>query len=302
MKKILSLLLCFLIILSSKDYSFALTINYGSSKPLGKTSGVYTKEMWHYSEGYWLMDNDDGSQTKVADTEMSVAANIGNYLKQHGFNFIVPLPTEAIEAFSDGDYINFSVEATTMPLSDLFDTSSFSGSIQDGYLLLHANPIMKNFGAVTFATFVNRTTNRLPIVDIAYGNNLYKIYRTTKLQGIAIGKYKIGEGSITVIDNCMHPAMIKDTNGNLNTEYMIRIGNNEPVSTNGLSVGYRTFKNAGDLGYRFIYPFAVSFTGYKYEKEIVPDPPEVPSTPDDEENEEAAILAAASKWKLHRVK
>ncbi|MCQ2552825.1 MAG: hypothetical protein MJ150_00780 [Clostridia bacterium] len=301
MKKLFSLLLCFLIILSSKNYSFALTINYGSAKHLGTISGVYTKELWHYSEGYWTIESDDGSKGRIEDSEMSEAANIGNYLKFRGFDFMIPLPIEVIEAYNNGDYITFSVEETTMRLTDLFDTPSFYGRIQDNYLVLHANPAMRNFGAATFATFINRA-NRLPLVDIAYGNNLYKIYKFSKFQGIAVGKFILGDDSITVIDNCLHPAMIKDYNGTLNPGYMIRIDNNAPVSTTGLTVGNRTFKDGGDLGYRFIYPFAVSFTGYKYEKEIVPDPPEDPSIPSDEENLEAAILAAASKWKLHRVK
>lgn len=304
MKKFLALLLCLAIIFSFAEICFAQTINYGSAKSLGKTTGTYTKEMWYDNKtAMWTFDNDDGSQTEVSAAVMSGPAKIGNYLKSTGFTFMVPLTAEAQAAYNSGDYITFDVEASTLPLADLFDTSSFYGTIQNGYLYLHANPIMKYFGLVTMGNFVTGLNVSMPIVDITYGNNLYKIYKSSRLQGIAVGKYQVGETRITVIDNYLHPAMIKSYSGQLNTAYQVRIGDDEPITPKSLSVGYNSFRNGGDLGYRFFYPFTVSFTGYKYEAEIIPTEPEVPTTPDaPEENEEAAILAAASKWKLHRVK
>lgn len=307
MKKILAFIFCFIIIFSFNEVCFAQTINYGSAKSLGKTTNTYAKEMWYDNKtGIWTFDNDDGSQTEVSAAVMSGPAKIGDYLKSNGFTFMVPLTPNAQAAYNEGDYITFDVEASTLPLANLFDTTSFYGSISNGYLYLHANPIMKNFGVIKMGNFVSGLNVSLPIVDITYGNNLYKIYKSSRLQGIAVGKYQIGETRITVIDNYMHPAMIKSYSGQLNTAYQIRIGDDEPITPKSLNVGYNSFRNGGDLGYRFFYPFTVSFTGYKYEAEIIPPEPTAPEPPNQPEtsieNEEAAILAAASKWKLHRVK
>ncbi|MDO5331509.1 MAG: hypothetical protein Q4E99_02410 [Bacillota bacterium] len=267
---------------------------------LGTVETECQQEMWHYSDGYWLLNAGTENEIKLTDKDLASAMGIIDYMKEDYVPLKIELPQNVIDCINQGYYIAFDPVTSTQALSDLFDVSSFYGYIEGDYLYLYAHPKLNLFGSKTFDDFVTGLNVTLPLVDYTYGYNLYSIYKSSKLVGEAKGAYYTTEKSRTIMPPNIHPYMIKNNTGILSSTYQISINNAKAVYPSSHYVGWGTFKDGGAVGCRFIYPFGVSFTAYKTasDDDSDNDEPYIPPTPPEEKEDETETVS--SPWRIHR--
>ena len=284
----------------------------------------FTQEMWHYSDGYWILNPGTDDEVTITELEVAQAINIRNYLVDHYIQFRIPLPSYIINRFSYGDTVTFElISSEKKKLSELFIEESIYGNIEGNYIYLFAKPILNLFDIRHVDEYVKKLSVSLPLVDYHYGNNLYEIYQSGTRLGVSEGWYDTTENKDrpNINEPYMHPGLIRSYSGLLKATKKISINHRKSEYPNEYTVGNGTFKKGGGFGCSFDYPLSINFTAYHtkwvyYDDDPVEPPtPPTPPTPEDpgdsgettqtedEDNKEGETTEVVSPlWRIHRTR
>jgi hypothetical protein len=166
------------------------------------------------------------------------------------------------------------------PLSEIFDTATYTLNIVGDNLYFKAKPIFNLIPdqVLSFADYGLVLSGEVPLIDKAYGYNIYSLFGNGESGAQAAGRVsRLNPG--TMESGYVHPSMITGLDGALAGGHTIYIRGGA-VGSAGYTVGQGTFAAGGAVGLSFSYP--VKFQFYEVTEEVVPPvvtPPAITTPP-----------------------
>ncbi len=234
---------------------------------------TFSVELWHYSGGYWGNDYVRIKDSQVFDDANELANTINAVME-----FQMPLPREIVAVLNDGYNVDIVLSANGIPLNDIFHIEKgFKFQYENNNLIFQAYPKFHFYTEYRYNNFVSGLSKQIPFVVAPYGYNRYAIWTQ---QGSSVGAADVFFNPADAMDlgaaGAIHPSQIVNNKGHLQTGLNVYVdcknGTNNWRSSDGLSIGYHTFANAGAVAVHFDYPVTISFyKGSKITETETPD-------------------------------
>jgi hypothetical protein len=216
-------------------------------------------EFWHYSGGYWratvgknTVQFSDGEVEKV---DGDLASLVGQAVE-----FEIPLPEELKDK---------RVGVAIMPSSDSIFEGIPQYQLSGDSVQVKLTPQFHFAASEKYIDHVEGLKTFIPLIDPAYGRNVYAIYQNGKHVGSGRGYYNPTIGD-AMNDGAIHPSQIADASGKLKPGFTVEVtdsaGNKVSMPSDNLTVGAGTFASAGAVGLHFDYNMKVFF--YELPEEI----------------------------------
>lgn len=218
----------------------------------------FSLDMWHYSGGYWKVGNAGSDKIVVEDPEMRRRAMQGVLADQMA-EFVVNLPAVILDEIAQGKEITAKATTLHTPLSELFDTATFNLSMSGDKLYFSAKPWFNLMleKDLSFADYGLNLSAEVPLIDRAYGYNIYSLFGNGENGAQAAGRInRLAPDAIE--SGYVHPRMITGLGGALQSGHTIYIRGGA-VGSEGYRVGDGTFAAGGAVGLCFLYPVKFQF-------------------------------------------
>lgn len=254
-----------------------------SSSPLGKVSGNWTLDLWHYSGGYWKVGNKGSEQIRIEDSQIRA---LDQYLQANNKAvFTVSVPAETAALISEGVRgKDWQVEFTDYRGRDcsmLFaESAPAEVTLKSGSQIeFTATPVFHfNNSGASLRDYVPGMSVTVPLVDRKYGYNIYSVFGNGRSAVQGLGYFNEDDPSDTG-SNAIHPSFITGKSGALEGGHSITLGVNV-VDSAGYSIGSGTFAAAGACGLHFEFPVSLSFTDLRTPEPEDPGPGDDPGGDD----------------------
>ncbi|MBR5642399.1 MAG: PKD domain-containing protein [Firmicutes bacterium] len=244
-----------------------------ASEQIGKVSGVWTLDMWHYSGGYWKVGNAGNDKIRIDDRDIT---SLDSYLQANQQAvFTISVPQEIAALVSEGTRgTDWQVEFANYRWRDCSMLFAESGpqnvTLKDGKIEFTATPVFHfNNSGASLRDYVPGMAVTVPLVDKMWGCNIYSVFGNGQSAVQGLGYYNEVDPSDTG-SNAIHPSFITGKSGTLESGHPITLGMNV-VDSAGYSIGSGTFAAAGACGLHFEFPVSLVFTDLR-----IPDPGDDP--------------------------
>ena len=260
------------------DSPAAGTSSGAAGTELGRVSGTWTLDMWHYSGGYWKVGNVGSEAIRVEDRDITA---LDSYLQANNRAvFTVDAPVEIVQLVREGGrgtdwqvtFANYRWRDCSLLFAESSpETITVKG---DAQLEFSATPIFHfNQSGASLRDYVPGMSVTVPLVDKTYGCNIYSVFGNGLSAVQGRGYYNEADPA-DLGNNAIHPSMILSTSGALEAGHPITL-KGQVVDSAGYSIGSGTFAAAGACGLHFEFPVSLVFTDLR-----TPDPGEAPGGDD----------------------